>query len=178
MCVHFQSWNRCSSCFLTFNRRRNRVPCWNGSVSRWRIHRHGLSCRSGWYERADDEVYTHTPCEACSMEAANGADGKSNTAQTPNSAPLRGEGAGGLASATTRGTTTMKKVFLRIWPCKGASSYESASSTSSTALPPIPFPFSYQQAPIVMSQPRNTGPDQPCAPLISHMRLLSNFKTL
>ncbi|ETR99760.1 hypothetical protein M419DRAFT_37445 [Trichoderma reesei RUT C-30] len=70
MCVHFQSWNRCSSCFLTFNRRRNRVPCWNGSLSRWRIHRHGLSCRSGWYERADDEVYTHLFCEACAMEAA------------------------------------------------------------------------------------------------------------
>ncbi|KAL7812710.1 hypothetical protein V8C26DRAFT_436717 [Trichoderma gracile] len=69
MCVHFQSWNRCSSCFLTFNRRRNRVPCWNGSLSRWRVHRHGLSCRSGWYERADDEVYTHLFCEACALEA-------------------------------------------------------------------------------------------------------------
>ncbi|TFB01595.1 hypothetical protein CCMA1212_006511 [Trichoderma ghanense] len=70
MCVHFQSWNRCSSCFLTFNRRRNRVPCWNGSLSRWRIHRHGLSCRSGWYERADDEVYTHLFCGTCATEAA------------------------------------------------------------------------------------------------------------
>ncbi|KAL7813579.1 hypothetical protein V8C44DRAFT_357391 [Trichoderma aethiopicum] len=82
MCVHFQSWNRCSSCFLTFNRRRNRVPCWNGSLSRWRVHRHGLSCRSGWYERADDEVYTHLFCEACAMEAASlgrgGADEHGN----------------------------------------------------------------------------------------------------
>ncbi|KAL6862230.1 hypothetical protein J3F83DRAFT_716618 [Trichoderma novae-zelandiae] len=78
MCVHFQSWNRCSSCFLTFNRRRNRVPCWNGAVSRWRVHRHGLSCRSGWYERADDEVYTHLFCEACSHEEAANLDVHAN----------------------------------------------------------------------------------------------------
>ncbi|PTB63138.1 hypothetical protein BBK36DRAFT_1144197 [Trichoderma citrinoviride] len=78
MCVHFQSWNRCSSCFLTFNRRRNRVPCWNGSLSRWRVHRHGLSCRSGWYERADDEVYTHLFCEACALDADDHAHNNNN----------------------------------------------------------------------------------------------------
>ncbi|KAL7793809.1 hypothetical protein V8C37DRAFT_401668 [Trichoderma ceciliae] len=121
MCVHFQSWNRCSSCFLTFNRRCNRVPCWNGSVSRWRIHRHGLSCRSGRYERADDEVYTHMPCEACNMEAANRVDEKPSTIEARNAAPLGARGGrGSVVTATAKGSANMKKIFMGLWPFKGA----------------------------------------------------------
>ncbi|PKK45748.1 hypothetical protein CI102_9641 [Trichoderma harzianum] len=114
MCVHFRSWNRCSSCFLTFNRRCNRVPCWNGSLSRWRIHRHGLSCRSGCYERADDEVYTHLPCESCNMEAAaNCAEGgKADVMEARNAGVLRGMMGN---RATMKRRADINGVFLRLW---------------------------------------------------------------
>ncbi|KAL7931921.1 hypothetical protein V8C35DRAFT_105187 [Trichoderma chlorosporum] len=120
MCVHFQSWNRCSSCFLTFNRRCNRVPCWNGSVSRWRIHRHGLSCRSGWYERADDEVYTHLPCEACNTEAANGAEDKADAVEARNAGILRELLGRRAAAVATRRRTGIGSVFMRLWSFREA----------------------------------------------------------
>lgn len=112
MCVHFRSWNRCSSCFLTFNRRCNRVPCWNGSLSRWRIHRHGLSCRSGCYERADDEVYTHLSCESCNMEAeaANCAEG--GKADVMEARVLRGMMGN---RATMKRRADISGVFMRLW---------------------------------------------------------------
>ncbi|PTB37120.1 uncharacterized protein TrAFT101_010852 [Trichoderma asperellum] len=133
MCVHFQSWNRCSSCLLTFNRRRNRVPCWNGSLSHWRIHHHGLSCRNGQYERAPDEVYTHRCCEACRLEAANraAADEKSGGAvETSDETAVarlgwrNGKRAGRLAAAATtrrrRATNVKKMLLLRWWALKEA----------------------------------------------------------
>ncbi|KAL6831780.1 hypothetical protein V8C40DRAFT_159592 [Trichoderma camerunense] len=115
MCVHFRSWNRCSSCFLTFNRRCNRVPCWNGSLSRWRIHRHGLSCRSGCYERADDEVYTHLSCESCNIEAeaANCAEGgKADVMEARNAGVLRGMMGN---RATMKRRADISGVFMRLW---------------------------------------------------------------
>lgn len=124
MCVHFQSWNRCSSCLLTFNRRCNRVPCWNGSLSRWRIHHHGLSCRSGRYERASDEVYTHKCCKACRLEAANrAADEKSGTVEAPGETTmlrlrLGGKRVGRFMAATTTRVVDVKKMFMRWWAFK------------------------------------------------------------
>lgn len=132
MCVHFQSWNRCSSCLLTFNRRLNRVPCWNGSLSRWRIHHHGLSCRNGRYERAPDEIYTHRCCGRCSLEAAKRAadeNMKSGTTETATSETttvlrlglglgLRGKRVGRLVAATTRRATDVKKILMRCWALK------------------------------------------------------------
>ncbi|KAL6797367.1 hypothetical protein GGI42DRAFT_344807 [Trichoderma sp. SZMC 28013] len=115
MCVHFRSWNRCSSCFLTFNRRCNRVPCWNGSLSRWRIHRHGLSCRSGCYERADDEVYTHLPCESCNMEAANGAEAKTDVMEARNAGVLRGMMGNRATAGTMKRRADISGVFMRLW---------------------------------------------------------------
>ncbi|KAL7908306.1 hypothetical protein GGI35DRAFT_57791 [Trichoderma velutinum] len=115
MCVHFRSWNRCSSCFLTFNRRCNRVPCWNGSLSRWRIHRHGLSCRSGWYERADDEVYTDLSCELCNMEAANGAESKADMMETRDAALLRGQLGTRATTAARKRPADISSVFMRLW---------------------------------------------------------------
>ncbi|KAL6695779.1 hypothetical protein J3F84DRAFT_342790 [Trichoderma pleuroticola] len=115
MCVHFRSWNRCSSCFLTFNRRCNRVPCWNGSLSRWRLHRHGLSCRSGCYERADDEVYTHLSCESCNMEAANGAEGKADVMEARNAGVLRGMMGNRATTATVKRRADISSVFMRLW---------------------------------------------------------------
>ncbi|KAL9473318.1 hypothetical protein ACSS6W_007698 [Trichoderma asperelloides] len=133
MCVHFQSWNRCSSCLLTFNRRCNRVPCWNGSLSHWRIHHHGLSCRNGQYERAPDEVYTHRCCEACcrlEAAAANRAavdeksgDGAMETSdETAAMAARLGwrrrrrrSGKRVAATTTTRATTDVKKMLLLRW---------------------------------------------------------------
>ncbi|KAL6812144.1 hypothetical protein J3E69DRAFT_359883 [Trichoderma sp. SZMC 28015] len=111
MCVHFRSWNRCSSCFLTFNRRCNRVPCWNGSLSRWRIHRHGLSCRSGCYERADDEVYTHLSCESCNMEAeaANCAEGKADVMEARVLRGMMGN------RATMKRRADISGVLMRLW---------------------------------------------------------------
>jgi hypothetical protein len=130
MCVHFQSWNRCSSCLLTFNRRLNRVPCWNGSLSRWRIHHHGLSCRSGRYERAPDEIYTHRCCGKCSLEAAKRAAADENmksgtteaatseTTMTMLSLGLRGKRVGRFVAATTRRATDVKKMLMRCWALK------------------------------------------------------------
>ncbi|UKZ69406.1 uncharacterized protein TrAtP1_010416 [Trichoderma atroviride] len=128
MCVHFQSWNRCSSCLLTFNRRLNRVPCWNGSLSRWRIHHHGLSCRSGRYERAPDEIYTHRCCGKCSLEAAKRAadeNAKSGPTEAATSETttvlglgLRGKTVGRLVAATTRRATGVKKMLMRCWALK------------------------------------------------------------
>lgn len=132
MCVHFQSWNRCSSCLLTFNRRLNRVPCWNGSLSRWRIHHHGLSCRSGRYERAPDEIYTHRCCGKCSLEAAKRAAGENVKAGPAEAATsetttvlklglgvsLRGKRVGRFVAATTRRATDVKEMLLRCWALK------------------------------------------------------------
>lgn len=127
MCVHFQSWNRCSSCLLTFNRHCNRVPCWNGSVSRWRIHHHGLSCRSGWYERAPDEIYTNRCCEACSLEAAanRATDEKSGTMEASDETTvlrlrMTGKRVGRLVATTTRRAANMKNMFLRWWAWREA----------------------------------------------------------
>ncbi|KAL7921365.1 hypothetical protein ACQKWADRAFT_124721 [Trichoderma austrokoningii] len=124
MCVHFHSWNRCSSCLITFNRRLNRVPCWNGAISRWRIHHHGLSCRNGRYERAPDEVYTHRCCGRCSLEAAKRADEKSGTAteaatsETRTMLGSRGQSIGRFVAATTRRATAVKRMLMRCWALK------------------------------------------------------------
>ncbi|KAL7898893.1 hypothetical protein HDV63DRAFT_176916 [Trichoderma sp. SZMC 28014] len=124
MCVHFQSWNRCSSCLLTFNRRLNRVPCWNGSLSRWRFHHHGLSCRNGRYERAPDEIYTHRCCGRCSSEAAKRAaadekmkSGSTETATSEMMLSLRlsGKRVGRFVAATTRKATDVKKMLMRVF---------------------------------------------------------------
>lgn len=131
MCVHFQSWNRCSSCFLTFNRRRNRVPCWNGSLSRWRIHRHGLACRSGWYERADDEVYTHVSCAACSM-AANSVDEKT-AIETGRMASLGG------SRVAMRRTNSLRRMVIR-WSWREALYGRSVRKDKSRLRPRIWMP--------------------------------------
>jgi hypothetical protein len=75
-----------------------------------------LSCRSGWYERAADEVYTHMSCEACNMEeAANGTDEKSGTVEALREAALRGKGIGRIATATARRAANITKMVIRFW---------------------------------------------------------------
>ncbi|KAI9148003.1 hypothetical protein HJFPF1_11824 [Paramyrothecium foliicola] len=68
MCFHFVAYNRCPRCSSTFRRRRLRVPCWNGLVQRWRVHRHGLLCFSDKYERGADECYANELCPPCAEQ--------------------------------------------------------------------------------------------------------------
>ncbi|KAI9155468.1 hypothetical protein HJFPF1_08052 [Paramyrothecium foliicola] len=65
MCLSFVTNSTCPECSNLFRRRRTSVPCWNGSLSPWRIHRHGLSCRSSRYDRGPDEVRTDELCSGC-----------------------------------------------------------------------------------------------------------------
>lgn len=72
-----------------------------------------MSCRSGCYERADDEVYTHLPCESCNnmeAEAANCAEG--GKADVMEARVLRGMMGN---RATMKRRADISGVFMRLW---------------------------------------------------------------
>jgi hypothetical protein len=65
MCLSYITKNTCPECRTLFRRSTTRVPCWNGSVNPWRIHRNGLSCRSSRYDRGPDQTRLDELCASC-----------------------------------------------------------------------------------------------------------------
>jgi hypothetical protein len=66
MCLSYTSSSTCPECRVLIRRTTARVPCWNGALSPWRVHRNGLSCRSDRYDRGPDQTTLDELCPGCS----------------------------------------------------------------------------------------------------------------